>query len=96
MKRKLRKAPELKSEDKVAAFWAKHDSADFVDWANAKKGIFPNLRPTTRPIPLRLPVSTIDRMKVIAHKKDVPYQSLMKLYIEEGIERELVSHSGRR
>ncbi len=96
MKRKLRKAPELKSEDKVALFWAKHNSTDFVNWSDAKKGLFPNLRPSTRPIPLRLPVSTIDRVKVIAHKKDVPYQSLVKLYIAEGIEREITSHSGRR
>ena len=96
MKRKLRKAPELKSEDKVASFWAKHDSTDFVNWSDAKRGIFPDLRPLTRPIPLRLPVSMIDRVKVIAHKKDVPYQSLVKLYIEEGIKREIISHSGRR
>ena len=96
MKRNLKKAPKIKGEDKAASFWAKHDSTDFVDWSNAKKGTFPNLRPTTRPIPLRLPVSTIDRVKVIAHKKDVPYQSLVKLYIEEGIERELSVHPGRR
>ena len=88
MRKKIKRAPELKTEKEVDRFWTRHDSTDFVDWTEAKRVLFPNLRPTTRPIPLRLPVYVIDRVKILAHKKDIPYQSLVKLYIEQGVARE--------
>lgn len=85
MKKRFKKLPELKTEDEVRKFWDTHDSTDYIDWSKAKRGIFPNLKLTTRPISLRLPVGIINQVKIKANKLDVPYQSLMKQYIAEGV-----------
>ncbi len=86
---KRRKAPiKFKSEAQEFNFWSKTESTDFVDRSRLSRARFTELRPTTRPIPLRLPVALIDRLKVLAHKKDLPYQSLMRRWIEQGLERE--------
>lgn len=81
MAKKLKKIPKFKNEDEEAKFWNTHDSTEYFDWSKAKNVIFPNLKPTSRSISLRLPEYIINQVKVQANKLDVPYQSLMKQYI---------------
>lgn len=84
--KRFKKIPKFKSEAEEREFWQTHDSTDYVDWSTAKRGIlFPNLKLTSRPITLRLPVGLIDRVKIEAHKMDIPYQSLIKKFIYDGI-----------
>jgi predicted DNA binding CopG/RHH family protein len=85
--------PEFDSEDEEREFWATHDSADLVDWTRARAARLPNLRPTTRTISIRLPEAMIERLKMLANKRDVPYQSLLKIYVAERIEQELRADS---
>ena len=82
------KIPSFKSEAEEHAFWARRDSTHYVDWRNAKKIRLPNLKPTLRTISLRLPESMLAQLKVLAHQRDVPYQSLMKIFLSEKIEAE--------
>lgn len=81
--------PEFKDEDEEREFWAAHDSADYVDWRRAERVIFPNLKPTTRTISVRMPESMLDELKLLANKRDVPYQSLIKMFLRERIDAEL-------
>ena len=85
MKKKL---PEFKSEDEERAFWATADSTDYVDWASAKRAKLSKLRPSLRTISLRLPVSMIEDLKVLANQRDVPYQSLLKVFLAERLAEE--------
>ena len=80
--------PEFRSEDKEREFWAENDSTEFIDWQSAQRRKFPNLKPTLRTISLRLPVSMIEDLKVLANKRDVPYQSLLKVFLAERLEKE--------
>jgi predicted DNA binding CopG/RHH family protein len=82
------KTPAFKSEAEERAFWEKHDSTDYVDWSKAKKAIMPNLKPTTTTISLRLPEALLDRIKVEANKRDMPYQSLIKAWLAQDIEEQ--------
>ncbi len=86
---KKQQVPTFKNEDAERDFWATHDSAEFVDWAKAKRAIFPNLKPSTKTISLRLPESMIASLKLLANKRDVPYQSLLKVFLAEKVEDEL-------
>ena len=83
------KIPQFASEDEERAFWATHDTADYFDYAKAQPTLMPHLRPTLKTVSLRLPESLVESIQVLAHKKDVPYQSLMKILLSEGVEREL-------
>jgi predicted DNA binding CopG/RHH family protein len=83
------KIPKFKSEREERSFWAKHDSADFIDWSKAKRAKFPDLQPSTRTISLRLPQMLIDELKILAHKRDIPYQSLLKSFLAERVREEL-------
>ena len=84
---KLKKIPQFKNEVEEREFWQSHDSADFVDWSQAKSDIvFPNLKPSTKTISLRLPESLLHRLKVMANEQDVPYQSLIKILLNEKVE----------
>lgn len=86
MNRALKIIPKFKNEKEEREFWQTHDSTEYVDWSKAKRGIqFPNLKLTSKPITLRLPIGMIDRLKVEAHKMDIPYQSLIKKLIFDGI-----------
>lgn len=85
---KLKRIPKFKSEDQERRFWATHDSTDYVDWSKAKQFPAPNLRPTLRTISLRLPVSLLEELKRLANQRDVPYQSLMKVFLAERIKAE--------
>lgn len=78
----------LKNEAEELEFWSKTDSTRFIKRSSLHRARFPELRPTTRPIPLRLPETTIDRLKVLAHKNGIPYQALMRRWIEAGLENE--------
>jgi predicted DNA binding CopG/RHH family protein len=84
-----KKIPEFRSEDEERNFWAKHDSTGLIDWRTAERRRFPNLKPTLRTISLRLPVSMIEDLKVLANKRDVPYQSLLKVFLAERLEKEI-------
>ncbi|HJY63776.1 MAG TPA: BrnA antitoxin family protein [Ignavibacteria bacterium] len=86
--KKLKKIPKFKNEDEERKFWHEHDTTDYFDWSNAKKVTFPNLKPSVKSISLRLPESMVNELKVLANKKDVPYQSLMKIYLSEKIKEE--------
>jgi len=86
---KRRAIPSFSSEDKEREFWAAKDSSKYIDWSGAENVSLPNLRPSTRTISIRLPEPMIDRLKVLANKRDVPYQSLLKLFVAERIEEEL-------
>ena len=85
MKKKLKLIPKFNSEAQEREFWQNVDSTEYVDYSNARLVSFPNLKLTTKPITLRLPSVLIDRLKIEAHKRDVPYQSLMKQYIAKGV-----------
>lgn len=89
MKKNPKKIPQFKNEDDERKFWATHDSTPYLDWSNAQRALFPNLKPTKSTISLRLPEWLLARLKNIANQKDLPYQSLMKLYLAERVEREL-------
>lgn len=81
--------PKFESEDEEREFWATHDSADHVDWSRARPVSFTRLRPSTRTISLRLPETLIENLKMLANKRDVPYQSLLKIFLSERIDEEL-------
>jgi predicted DNA binding CopG/RHH family protein len=85
---KLRKIPKFRNEKQEREFWAKHDSVEFVDWKNARRVTFPNLNPSVKTISLRLPLSMLNELKSLAHKYDVPYQSLIKIFLAEKIQQE--------
>jgi predicted DNA binding CopG/RHH family protein len=81
--------PDFESEAEEQAFWAEHDSTDYVDWEDAREIVLPNLKPSTRTISLRLPEHMLEKLRVLANKRDVPYQSLMKIFLAERIDEEL-------
>jgi predicted DNA binding CopG/RHH family protein len=85
---KLKKLPRFKSEKGVLEFWATHDSTEYIDYSKAKRAIFPNLKPSTRTISIRLPESLIEHLKVLANKRDIPYQSLLKIFLMEKVKEE--------
>jgi len=87
------KIPKFKSERDERAFWAKRDSSAFIDWSKAKRARFPNLKPSTRTISLRLPQMLLDDLKILANKRDVPYQSLLKSFLAERVKEELPSQA---
>jgi predicted DNA binding CopG/RHH family protein len=85
---KLKKLPKFKSEEEESEFWATHDSTKYVDWSKGQFMAFPNLKPSTRTISVRLPISLIDDLKVMANARDVPYQSLMKIFLADKVRQE--------
>ncbi len=89
MKKKLKEIPKFKTEDEERQFWASHDSTDYFDWDKAERVVFPNLKLTTRTISLRLTSSMLDGLKVAANKRDVPYQSLIKMFLKERLDEEM-------
>lgn len=81
--------PSFTTEEEERTFWATHDSTEYVDWDKAESVVFPHLKPTTKSISLRLPESMLNKLRLLANKRDVPYQSLIKLFLMERIEQEL-------
>jgi len=90
MKNTLRDIPTFESEDEEREFWATHDSTEYVDWDKASPVYFPKLKPSTKSISLRLPEMMLDKLRLIAHKRNVPYQSLIKVFLYERINQELM------
>jgi predicted DNA binding CopG/RHH family protein len=81
--------PKFHSEQEEQAFWSEHDATEYVEWSEARRVVLPNLKPSTRTISLRLPEHMIEELKLLANKQDVPYQSLLKMYLAERLEQEL-------
>jgi predicted DNA binding CopG/RHH family protein len=81
--------PKFKSEAAERRFWQTHDSTDYVDWSEAEVVIMPKLKPSTKTISLRLPESMVEELRTLANKRDVPYQSLLKVFLAERIDSEL-------
>jgi predicted DNA binding CopG/RHH family protein len=86
MKKQLKPIPRFGSEAEEREFWETHDSTDYVDWSEAQRLRFPNLKPSTSSISLRLPLSLLERIKIAANKRDVPYQSLIKIWLAEKLD----------
>jgi predicted DNA binding CopG/RHH family protein len=85
MQKKFKAVPKFKSEAEERKFWETHDTADYFDLSKAVRVRFPNLKLSTKSISLRLPVSLLDDIKIAANKRDVPYQSLIKMWLSEKI-----------
>jgi len=85
----LKKMPKFKNEEEEREFWSDHDATDYVDFSDAREALFPDLKPTTRTISVRLPETLIDKLKTLANKRDVPYQSLLKVLLAEKVEEEM-------
>ena len=83
MKKRLKSIPEFASEDEERDFWEQNDSSDYIDWTQAQPVVMPNLKPTTKTISLRLPQHLLDSIKAAANARDVPYQSLIKVWLQE-------------
>ncbi len=86
MKNRAKKVPKFKSEDQEREFWAKNDVTDYFDVKSGKKMNFPNLKPSTQTISIRLPEDLLEEIKVLANKRDVPYQSLIKILLRESLD----------
>ena len=86
MKSTPKPLPQFKTEAEERAFWESHDSADHVDWSKAAKARLPNLKPSSTSISLRLPDALLERIKIAAGKRDVPYQSLIKIWLSEKLD----------
>lgn len=86
MKKVLKPIPRFKTEAEEREFWETHDSTDYIDWSRAQRARFPNLKPSTQAISLRLPLSLLEQIKVEANRRDVPYQSLIKVWLAEKAE----------
>jgi len=81
--------PIFKTEDEEREFWSNHDSTEYVDWGQAKVGLFPHLKPSLKTISIRLPENMIYKLKMLANKKDIPYQTLLKQFLADRLTREL-------
>jgi len=85
----MKKIPEFKNENEEREFWSKHDSSEYIDWSAADIARFSNLKPSLKSISIRLPESMIEKFKVLANKRDIPYQSLIKMCLSDSLDREL-------
>jgi predicted DNA binding CopG/RHH family protein len=88
-RKRLKPLPAFKSEEEEREFWTGHDSMDYVDWSKGERTILPNLKPTARTISLRLPATMIANLKLLANKRDVPYQSLLKTFLADRLKQEM-------
>jgi len=92
MSNKLKNIPTFKSESEERAFWAEADSTEYIDWDKSEPIILPKLKPSTKSISLRLPEIMLDELRAIANKRDVPYQSLIKMFLKERVDQELAQY----
>ena len=86
-----KRIPKFKNEDEERDFWSEHDFSEYLNWKNAERALFPNLRPSTKAISLRLPEMLLDALRQMANERDVPYQSLIKIFLQERIEQDFRS-----
>jgi len=89
-----KKVPHFKSESDERKFWATADSTRYIDWRRAQRTVLPDLRPSLKTISLRLPELMLEELKLLANKRDIPYQSLLKVFLAERIEEELRQRNG--
>ncbi len=89
MSKKLKEIPQFDDETAEREFWTENDSTEFVDWETAESVVLPKLKPTTRTISIRISASMLDKIRLVANKRDVPYQSLIKSFLQERIDEEL-------
>ena len=89
IRKNMKKIPKFKSAEEEREFWVSADSTEYIDWKKAKRFILPNLKPSLKTISLRLPESMIEELKLLANKRDIPYQSLLKMFLAERIDKEL-------
>jgi len=87
----IKRIPKFKHEDEERDFWSENDSSEYLNWKNAERVLFPNLKPSTKAISLRLPESLLDALRQLANERDVPYQSLIKMFLQERIEQDFKS-----
>jgi predicted DNA binding CopG/RHH family protein len=87
----MKKIPKFKSEDEERDFWKTHDSTEYVGWQNAERITLFNLKPSVKTISLRLPEAMLEELKLLANKRDVPYQSLVKVFLSDRIDQELTA-----
>lgn len=87
MSKRLKTVPKFSSDSAERAFWEKNDSTRYLDWTKAQVATFPNLKPSTKTISLRLPQHLLDAIKTAANARDVPYQSLIKVWLQEKVRR---------
>lgn len=90
----VKQLPDFRNEEEEREFWATHDSTEYLDWSRAKAVIFAELRPSTKTISLRLPESMLNELRLLAHRWDVPYQSLIKIFLQERLDQELQRRAG--
>ncbi len=93
--KQLKKIPKFKTEEEEIEFWDTHDSTDYVDWRTARRTIFPNLKPSSRAVPIKLPNWLIERLKFLANKRDMSYQALLRSFVIKEVEKELKTISTR-
>ena len=93
--RKVKARPKFKSEQQEADFWDSHDSTEYVDYSKGRRMVFPRLKPSTETISLRLPKSLLDQLKTLANKRDVPYQTLLKLFVLERVQAEFLRKAAK-
>ena len=86
--KKFKTIPAFKSDEEAGAFWMSHDTTYYFDWSKARRVTFPNLRPSTATISLRLPQSLLNELRTLANERDVPYQSLLKVFLAERVAKE--------
>ena len=86
--KKLKPIPKFKSHEEAGEFWMAHDTTEYIDWSKARRITFPNLRPSTATISLRLPQSLLNELRTLANERDVPYQSLLKVFLAERVAKE--------
>ena len=87
--------PKFKSENKERGFRAKHDTTEFIDWRRAKRVVLPNLKPSVKTISIRLPEMMLEELKLLANKRDIPYQSLLKIFLADRLKDELEHSSSK-
>lgn len=84
----LKPIPAFRSDEEAGEFWMTHDTTEYLDWSKARRVSFPNLRPSTNTISLRLPQGLLDELRILANERDVPYQSLLKVFLAERVAKE--------
>jgi len=93
--KRLKKIPKFKSLSEEEKFWSTHDSTEYIDYGKVELGFFPELKPSSKTISIRLPESLLEALKVLANKRDVPYQSMMKVLLAEKVREELNLRAGK-
>ncbi len=89
---KKKTIPHFKNEEAERKFWTNHNSADYIDWSKAERAKFPELKPSEKAISIRMPIFLIEELKILSNKRGIPYQSLLKEFLAERLEKELVAH----